>query len=56
MQKDVAEAVSTFEDRQKAEARTKADAFARDLIMLLARPQVGERHQSPVPNALLRAV
>jgi hypothetical protein len=47
MQKDVAEAVSTFEDRQKAEARAKADAFARDLIMLLARSQVGEGIEEP---------
>jgi hypothetical protein len=28
MQKDVAKAISTFEDRQKAEARAKVEAFA----------------------------
>ena len=31
MQKDVAKAISTFEDRQKAEARAKVEALARDL-------------------------
>jgi DNA-binding protein H-NS len=31
MQKDIAKAISTFEDRQKAEARAKVEAFARDL-------------------------
>ena len=36
MQKDVANAISTFEDRQKAEARTKVEAFARDLGYSLA--------------------
>ncbi|MFC0159115.1 MULTISPECIES: H-NS family nucleoid-associated regulatory protein [Mameliella] len=30
MQKDVAEAISTFEDRQKAVARAKVKALARD--------------------------
>ncbi len=29
MQKDVAKAIATFEDRQKAEARTKVEALAR---------------------------
>jgi len=29
MQKEVAKAISTFEDRQKAEARAKVEAFAR---------------------------
>ena len=36
MQKDVAKAISTFEDRQKAEARAKVEAFARDLGFSLA--------------------
>ena len=36
MQKDVAKAISTFEDRQKAEARAKVEAFARDLGYSLA--------------------
>ena len=31
MQKDVAKAIATFEDRQKAEARAKVEAFVRDL-------------------------
>jgi len=36
IQKDVAKAISTFEDRQKAEARTKVEALARDLGYSLA--------------------
>lgn len=36
MQKDVARAISTFEDRQKAEARAKVEALARDLGFSLA--------------------
>jgi DNA-binding protein H-NS len=36
MQKDVAKAISTFEDQQKAEARAKVEAFARDLGYSLA--------------------
>ena len=36
MQKDIAKAISTFEDRQKAEARAKVEAFARDLGYSLA--------------------
>ncbi len=36
MQNDVAKAISTFEDRQKAEARAKVEAFARDLGYSLA--------------------
>ena len=36
MQKDVTKAISTFEDRQKAEARAKVEAFARDLGYSLA--------------------
>ena len=36
MQKDVAKAISTFEDRQKAEARAKVEALARDLGFSLA--------------------
>ena len=31
MQKDVAKAISTYEDRQKAEARAKVEALAREL-------------------------
>lgn len=36
MQKDVAKAISTFEDRQKAEARAKVEAFAQNLGYSLA--------------------
>ena len=36
MQKDIAKAISTFEDRQKAEARAKVEAFAQDLGYSLA--------------------
>ena len=36
MQKDVAKAISTYQDRQKAEARAKVEAFARDLGYSLA--------------------
>ena len=36
MQKDVAMAISTSKDRQKAEARAKVEAFARELGYSLA--------------------
>ncbi len=36
MQKDVAKAISTHEDRQKAEARAKVEALARELGYTLA--------------------
>jgi len=36
MQKDVAKAIATFEDRQKAEARAKVEALARELGYSLA--------------------
>lgn len=36
MQKDVAKAISTYQDRQKAEARAKVEAFARELGYSLA--------------------
>jgi len=36
MQKDVAKAISTFEDRQKAEARAKVEDLARELGYSLA--------------------
>lgn len=35
MQKDVAEAVSTFEDRQKAEARVKVGVMSREMVYFL---------------------
>ena len=36
MQKDVAKAIYTYQDRQKAQARAKAEAFARDMGYSLA--------------------
>jgi DNA-binding protein H-NS len=36
MQKDIAKANTTYEDRQKAEARAKVEAFARELGYSLA--------------------
>ena len=36
MQKGVGSAISTYEDRQRAEARSKAEAFARELDYSLA--------------------
>ena len=36
MQKDVAKAISTYQDRQKAEARAKLETLARDLGYSLA--------------------
>tara|TARA_R110002033_G_scaffold74150_1_gene125397 strand:- start:120 stop:440 length:321 start_codon:yes stop_codon:yes gene_type:complete len=36
MQKDIAKAISTFEDRQKVEARAKVEAVAREMGYSLA--------------------
>lgn len=36
MQKDMAKAISTYEDRQKAEARPKVEAVAREMGYSLA--------------------
>ena len=36
MQKDIAKAISTYQDRQKAEARAKVEALARELGYSLA--------------------
>ena len=36
MHKDIAKAITTYEDRQKAEARAKVEAFARELGYSLA--------------------
>ena len=46
MQKDVAKAIFTFEDRQKTEARTKVEAVARDLGYTLAE-LVGTETKTP---------
>ncbi len=49
MQKDVAKAISTFEDRQKAEARAKVEALARDLGYSLAELVGTETKSSRAP-------
>ena len=49
MQKDVAKAISTFEDRQKAEARAKVEALARDLGYSLAELVSTETKSSSAP-------
>jgi DNA-binding protein H-NS len=51
MQKDVAKAISTFEDRQKAEARAKVEALARDLGYSLAELVGTETKSSRAPAA-----
>ena len=51
MQKDVAKAISTFEDRQKAEARVKVEALARDLGYSLAELVGTETKFSRAPAA-----
>ena len=51
MQKDVAKAISTFEDRQKAEALAKVEALARDLGYSLAELVGTEKKSSRAPAA-----
>ena len=51
MQKDIAKAISTFEDRQKAEARTKVEALARELGYSLAELVGTETKSSRSPAA-----
>ena len=51
MQKDVAKAISTFEDRQKAEARAKVEALARDLGYSLAELVGTETKSARAPAA-----
>ena len=51
MQKDVTKAISTFEDRQKAEARAKVEALARDLGYSLAELVGTETKSSRAPAA-----
>jgi DNA-binding protein H-NS len=51
MQKDVAKAISAFEDRQKAEARTKVEALARELGYSLAELVGTETKSSRSPAA-----
>jgi DNA-binding protein H-NS len=51
MQKDVAKAISTFEDRQKAEARAKVEALARDLGYSLGELVGTETKSSRTPAA-----
>lgn len=54
MRKDVAKAISTFEDRQKAEARAKVEALARDLGYTLAELVGTEMKTSRAPAAKYR--
>jgi DNA-binding protein H-NS len=51
MQKDVAKAISTYQDRQKAEARAKVEALARDLGYSLAELIGTETKPSRAPVA-----
>jgi DNA-binding protein H-NS len=51
MQKDVAKAISTFEDRQKAEVRAKVEALARNLGYSLAELVGTETKSSRAPAA-----
>jgi DNA-binding protein H-NS len=51
MQKDVAKAISSYEDRQKAEARAKVEALARDLGYSLAELVGTEAKSSRAPAA-----
>jgi DNA-binding protein H-NS len=51
MQKDVAKAIATFEDRQKAEARAKVEALARDLGYSLGELVGTETKSSRAPAA-----
>jgi len=62
MQKDIAKAISTFEDRQKAEARTKLEAVANEMGYSLAellgavskpkRAPVAPKYQHPENSAV----
>ena len=51
MQKDIAKAISTYEDRQKAEARAKVEALARDLGYSLAELVGTETKSARAPAA-----
>jgi DNA-binding protein H-NS len=51
MQKDVGKAISTFEDRQKAEARAKVEVLARDLGYSLAELVSTETKTTRAPAA-----
>ena len=51
MQKDVAKAISTFEDRQTADAHAKVEALARDLGYSLVEIVGNETKSSRAPAA-----
>lgn len=51
MQKDVAKAISTYEDRQKAEARAKVEALAREMGYSLAELVGTETKSARAPAA-----
>lgn len=65
MQKDVAKVISTFEDRQKAEARPKVETLARDLGYSLvelvgsetksSRASAAAKYRHPESSALTRS-
>ena len=49
LHKDIAKATPTYQDRQKAEARAKVNAFAKDLGYLLAELVGGEAKSKRAP-------
>lgn len=51
IQKDIAKAISTYQDRQKAEARAKVEAFAKELGYSLAELIGTETKASRAPAA-----
>ena len=51
MQKDIAKAISTYQDRQTADARAKVEAFARELGYSLAELVGTETKSSRAPVA-----
>ena len=51
MQKDIAKAIATYQDRQKAEVRAKVEAFARDLGYSLAELVGAETKTARAPVA-----
>ena len=51
LQKTIAKAISTFEARQKAEAREKVDMLAKELGFTLAEPaKLGESKRTRAPS------
>jgi len=50
LHKDIAKSISTYEDRQKAEARAKVEAFARELGYSLAEFMSGDAKPKRAPT------